>query len=73
VGATSHGSGAVTDWGMGCGCNAGKGENAPRTDAWRRWKAPRFGEGRVLQLEMTMGTRNPNTRRVLPDMKAGTG
>ena len=25
------------------------------------------------QLEMAMGTRNPNTRRVLPDMKAGTG
>jgi hypothetical protein len=24
-------------------------------------------------IEMTMGTRNPNTRRVLPDMKAGTG
>jgi hypothetical protein len=22
---------------------------------------------------MTMGTRNPNTRRVLPDMKAGMG
>jgi hypothetical protein len=25
------------------------------------------------RLEMAMGTRNPNTRRVLPDMKAGTG
>jgi hypothetical protein len=25
------------------------------------------------QIEMAMGTRNPNTRRVLPDMKAGTG
>jgi hypothetical protein len=24
-------------------------------------------------LEMAMGTRNPNTRRVLPDMKVGTG
>jgi hypothetical protein len=26
-----------------------------------------------LRLEMAMGTRNPNTRQVLPDMKAGTG
>jgi chromosome segregation ATPase len=26
-----------------------------------------------LHLEMAMGTRNPNTRRVLSDMKAGTG
>jgi hypothetical protein len=28
-----------------------------------------YGQG----LEMAMGTRNPNTRRSLPDMKAGTG
>jgi hypothetical protein len=28
---------------------------------------------RTLYIEMAMGTRNPNTRRVLPDMKAGTG
>jgi hypothetical protein len=27
---------------------------------------------RRWRLEMAMGTRNPNTRRVLPDMKAGT-
>jgi hypothetical protein len=27
----------------------------------------------LLLLEMAMDTRNPNTRRVLPDMKAGTG
>jgi hypothetical protein len=28
--------------------------------------------GRV-EVEMAMSTRNPNTRRVLPDMKVGTG
>jgi hypothetical protein len=28
---------------------------------------------KALEVEMAMGTRNPNTRRVLPDMKAGTG
>jgi hypothetical protein len=26
-----------------------------------------------LGIEMAIGTRNPNIRRVLPDMKAGTG
>jgi hypothetical protein len=29
-------------------------------------------KGRV-KIEMAMGTRNLNTRRVLPDIKAGTG
>jgi hypothetical protein len=29
-------------------------------------------EGRGKGLEMAMGTRNPNTRWILPDMKAGT-
>ena len=37
-------------------------------------KVSRFiSRGTVTSLEMAMGTRNPNTRRVLPDMKAGTG
>jgi hypothetical protein len=35
--------------------------------------APEGGSGFAeARLEMATGTRNPNTRRVLPDMKAGT-